>query len=80
MANLSGWWPLCIFSARRFCRKYRISDTEEVESEANLLTWEALRRYDAGRQALIKQQLERLVATKGCSKDAFEIVSRSLKG
>jgi len=38
------------------------------------------RRYDDGRQKLIKAQLERLIATDGFSKDAFEIVSRSLKG
>ena len=38
------------------------------------------RRYDVPRQALIREQLERLLATPGFSKDAYEIVSRSLKG
>jgi aminopeptidase N len=38
------------------------------------------RRYDAERQALIKEQLERLVATEGFSKDSLEIATRSLKG
>ena len=38
------------------------------------------RRYEAERQALIKEQLERLVATEGFSKDSLEIATRSLKG
>ena len=38
----------------------------------------AWRRYDAGRQVLMKQQLERLRDHEGLSKDVFEIVSKSL--
>ena len=36
------------------------------------------RRYDAGRQVLMKQQLERLRDYDGVCKDVFEIVSKSL--
>ena len=38
------------------------------------------RRYDEKRQALMKQQLERILAKPGLSKDVFEITSRSLEG
>ena len=37
------------------------------------------RRYDAGRQALMRAQLERIGQAEGLSKDTFEIVARSLK-
>jgi len=43
-------------------------------------SFSTFRRYDSKRQELIKAQLERLIKTEGFSKDAFEIVSRSLKG
>ncbi|MFT5080520.1 MAG: aminopeptidase N, partial [Planctomycetota bacterium] len=36
------------------------------------------KRFDEGRQALIKTELERIVGTKGLSKDVFEIVSKAL--
>ena len=36
------------------------------------------RRFDAGRQAAMKAQLERLLAADGLSKDTFEIASKSL--
>ena len=39
----------------------------------------SFRRYDAGRQALMRAQLQRLLDTAGLSKDTFEIASRSLK-
>jgi aminopeptidase N len=39
----------------------------------------AFRRYDAGRQALMRAQLQRLLDAPGLSKDTYEIVSRSLK-
>ncbi|AWK89199.1 aminopeptidase N [Azospirillum thermophilum] len=38
-----------------------------------------LRRYDAARQALMKAQLERIVATPGLSPDVFEVASKSLE-
>ena len=38
----------------------------------------AWRRYDTGRQVLLKQQLERLRQHAGLSKDVFEIVNKSL--
>ena len=36
------------------------------------------RRYDAARQGLMKQQLQRIVATENLSKDVYEIASKSL--
>ena len=36
------------------------------------------RRYDAARQELMKQQLQRIVATEHLSKDVYEIASKSL--
>lgn len=40
-----------------------------------LTSW---RRYDPGRQALIKAQLERIIATEDVSKDVYEVASKSL--
>ncbi|MGR0183271.1 aminopeptidase N [Azospirillum aestuarii] len=37
-----------------------------------------LRRYDAPRRALMKAELERIVATPGLSPDVFEVASKSL--
>jgi aminopeptidase N len=37
------------------------------------------RRYDAGRQELMKAQLERILSTPTLSRDSFEIASKSLK-
>ena len=37
-------------------------------------------RYDAGRQNLMKKQLERILDTNDLSKDVYEIVNRSLNG
>ena len=39
----------------------------------------SFRRYDAGRQALMRAQLQRLLDAPGLSKDTFEIASRSLQ-
>ena len=36
------------------------------------------RRYDEGRQALMKAELQRLLDTPATSKDAYEIAKRSL--
>ena len=36
------------------------------------------RKFDAQRQALMRAQLERLVARPGCSENVFEIASKSL--
>ncbi len=36
------------------------------------------RRYDARRQALMRAELERILATSGLSKDSYEVVSKSL--
>ena len=38
------------------------------------------RRYDPGRQALMREQLERIVARDGLSNDVYEVASRSLEG
>lgn len=40
-----------------------------------LTSW---RRYDEGRQALMKAQLERIMTTQAISKDVFEVASKSL--
>jgi aminopeptidase N len=40
-----------------------------------LTTW---RRYDQGRQALMKAQLERIMTTEAISKDVYEVASKSL--
>lgn len=37
------------------------------------------RRFDANRQKLMKEQLERVLATEGLSNDSYEIASKSLK-
>ena len=37
------------------------------------------RRFDGDRQALIKGELERILATEGLSNDVFEIVSKAVK-
>ncbi|NOX75628.1 MAG: aminopeptidase N [Gammaproteobacteria bacterium] len=41
-------------------------------------TFSQWRRYDTGRQAAMKQQLERLLAQPGLSRDVYEVVSKSL--
>ncbi len=40
-----------------------------------LTSW---RRYDQGRQALIKAQLERIITTEAISKDVYEVASKTL--
>jgi aminopeptidase N len=40
-----------------------------------LTTW---RRHDENRQALMKAQLERIIATEAISKDVYEVASKSL--
>mmetsp|Transcript_58232 Transcript_58232/g.185517 ORF Transcript_58232/g.185517 Transcript_58232/m.185517 type:complete len:189 (+) Transcript_58232:152-718(+) len=37
------------------------------------------KRYDSGRQALMKKQLERIVAKEGLTENVFEIASKSLE-
>jgi aminopeptidase N len=37
------------------------------------------RRYDSGRQALLRAQLERMAGAPGVSKDVYEIASKSLE-
>ena len=43
-------------------------------------TFSRWRRYDTGRQAFMREQLERIVAREGLSNDVYEIASRSLQG
>ena len=38
------------------------------------------RRYDAGRQAAMRGELERIARADGLSKDSYEVVSKSLQG
>ena len=40
--------------------------------------FETMRRYDAGRQALMRAELERMAAVEGLSKNTREIVERIL--
>ena len=40
----------------------------------------AWRRYDEGRQALMKLQLERIMTTEAVSRDVYEVASKSLAG
>jgi len=40
-----------------------------------LMHW---RRYDEGRQALMRNQLQRIVGTQGVSRDVYEVASKSL--
>jgi aminopeptidase N len=40
-----------------------------------LTSW---RRYDEGRQTLMKAQLERIMTTESISKDVYEVASKSL--
>ena len=40
-----------------------------------LTSW---RRYDVNRQALMKAQLERIIANENVSKDVYEVASKSL--
>lgn len=42
-----------------------------------LTSW---RRYDEGRQALMKLQLERIMTTEAISRDVYEVASKSLAG
>ncbi len=55
-------------------------DKINPQSAARLASaFSTFRRYDAGRQALIRAQLQRLLDAPGLSKDTFEIASRSVK-
>jgi aminopeptidase N len=55
-------------------------DGRNPQVAARLLTpFGRWRRYDAGRQELMRAQLERILATPNLSRDSFEIVSKSLK-
>ncbi len=37
------------------------------------------RQYDAGRQAAMREQLQRIAKTEGLSENVYEIVSKSLE-
>jgi aminopeptidase N len=65
---------------------YRLLADKAVELDrlnpqvaARLLTaFGRWRRFDAGRQALMRAELERVVAAPGLSRDSYEIASKSL--
>jgi aminopeptidase N len=71
---------------RRDGAGYRLLADKAVELDrlnpqvaARLLTaFGRWRRFDAGRQALMRAELERVVATPGLSRDSYEIASKSL--
>jgi aminopeptidase N len=55
-------------------------DGRNPQVAARLLTpFGRWRRHDAGRQDLMRSQLERILATPNLSRDSFEIASKSLK-
>ena len=59
----------------------RVLEIDKInpQNAAGICTsFSTFRRYDAERQKMIKEQLERMLQTEGFSKDAYEIVSRSL--
>ena len=61
----------------------RILELDELNPQMSARTADAFtpwRRFDTGPQALMKQQLERIAAREGISKNLFEIVSKSLAG
>jgi len=61
----------------------RIIDIDKLNPQLSArmtAAFSSFRRYESGRQGLMEEQLQRLLATKGLSKDAFEIASRSIKG
>ena len=60
----------------------RILDIDKMNPQMSarlVSSFSTFRRYDQKRQALIKAELERLIATSGLSRDAYEIASKSLK-
>ena len=59
----------------------RILELDELNPQMSARTADAFtpwRRFDAAPQALMKEQLERIAAREGISKNLFEIVSKSL--
>jgi len=55
-------------------------DVRNPQVAARLLTpFGRWRRYDAGRQDLMRAQLERTLSAPNLSRDSFEIASKSLK-
>ena len=68
--------PGLIEPLRRFLsRRTDPATADDVLADTLLVCW---RRFDEQRQALLRAQLERIVATPGLSKDAFEQASKSL--
>jgi len=63
------------FLAERVLELDPINPQVAARLAAPLSRW---RRYDAGRQALMRAALERIAAKPGLSKDVFEIASKSL--
>ena len=56
-------------------------DALNPQTTARMCTaFETWKRYDAPRQALIRAQLERILGTKGLSRDTTEMVTRILAG
>ncbi|PIE16760.1 MAG: aminopeptidase N [Rhodobacterales bacterium] len=56
-------------------------DPVNPQTTARMMTgFQSWRRYDAGRQALIRQQLERIANTPDLSPDTSEMVARILNG
>ena len=60
------------------CRQVDKFNPQSAARQASALS--SFRRYGEERQALMREQLQRLLDAPGLSKDTFEIASRSLKG
>ncbi|MGK2942397.1 MAG: aminopeptidase N C-terminal domain-containing protein [Immundisolibacter sp.] len=67
-ARADGAYGLVRKALAAFCQRWQ----GEVKA---LARW---RRYEPGRQALMRAQLERLAATPKLSKDLYEVVSKAL--
>ncbi len=73
---------------RRDARGYRLLADAALEIDGRnpqlasrlLLPLGRWRRYDAGRQAAMRGELERIANKQGLSKDSYEVVSKSLAG
>jgi aminopeptidase N len=81
-ANERGGLPCPTGAAYRLLADWLIRlDPLNPQTTARMSTaFETWKRYDADRQALIRAELERILATDGLSRDTTEMVARILHG
>jgi aminopeptidase N len=65
------------FLAEQVLRLDALNPQVAARMVAPMARW---RRYDQGRQAHLRAQLERVLARPGLSRDVYEVVSKSLEG